>query len=564
MAGQLVLDPNSPFYGQLMGVQAGQQINTDKISSSYGVISPTTPTDTTKITADSLTHAPIIGLPPENPTNSGAADATVAGAITQNTALQAEIAKQTPVQTEAEKLQQSILDSITSDAQKNVDSGAQQVAAEQAAGIPEQKAQFAALNSKILAGNAEYKALKDQYDQASAKIEGQGRGITTAIVTGQQGAIQRQALAALNTKAGEIGLIQAQAQGLQGQITDAQNTVNRAIDLKNKDAENLLAYRQAQLNAILPTLNKEEKIRAAAQQVIIDKEQQALADKKATEKNQTNFLLDLMTKYPDVNISLTDTIAQAQAKVPNSRIFKEATRLVGGGTSGSTGGVSGTGGKGTAGTYVVGKNPAVDSWVNLINSKKATISNVPANLKNAVAEAVSSIQPDTQMPSSTDIRSQATSKSNIEQVSSLLGDSYLNTAVGPNTLARTSLTNFVTGGKDNFIAGVEQLRSQLNLDKLIQSKAQGATFGALSDAELQVLASAGTRLGTWVKKDSNGNVTGYQIGEGDFKKELDKINNFAKLDYLLKGGNPVDIGVQQMGDGTFWTQNNDGTMTQIK
>ena len=49
-----------------------------------------------------------------------------------------------------------------------------------------------------------------------------------------------------------------------------------------------------------------------------------------------------------------------------------------------------------------------------------------------------------------------------------------------------------------------------------------------------------------------------------FKKELDKINNFAKLDYILKGGDPSDVGAKIMPDGTIWSSNSDGTFTKIK
>ena len=99
---------------------------------------------------------------------------------------------------------------------------------------------------------------------------------------------------------------------------------------------------------------------------------------------------------------------------------------------------------------------------------------------------------------------------------------------------------------------------------MINAKSRGATFGALSDNELQVLASAGTKIGTWAIKDKNGQVTGYNTNETNIKKELDKINNFAKLDYVIKGGDPTDVGARIQPDGTIWVVNSDGTYTQIK
>ena len=122
----------------------------------------------------------------------------------------------------------------------------------------------------------------------------------------------------------------------------------------------------------------------------------------------------------------------------------------------------------------------------------------------------------------------------------------------------------VTGETSNFIAGVEQLREQSTLDKLVEAKASGATFGALSDGERQTLAAAASRLGTWAIKDKNGKVVAYDTSEKEMKKELDTINNFKKLDYIYRGGNIADVGVIQTPDGRFATQNSDGTYTILK
>ena len=63
----------------------------------------------------------------------------------------------------------------------------------------------------------------------------------------------------------------------------------------------------------------------------------------------------------------------------------------------------------------------------------------------------------------------------------------------------------------------------MTLDSLIKAKQNGATFGALSEGEMKVLASSATKIGTWVDKDKNGNVKGYNIGEQALKDELNNI-----------------------------------------
>ncbi len=151
----------------------------------------------------------------------------------------------------------------------------------------------------------------------------------------------------------------------------------------------------------------------------------------------------------------------------------------------------------------------------------------------------------------------------IADTSSLVKDPGLNSAVGPNFLARIAVAD-AFGAKSNFIASVEQLRQQLTLDKLVAAKGSGATFGALSDSELQLLSASASKLGTWAIKDNAGNVTGYNIDEGSFKAELDKINNFQKLGYILKGGAPSAVNVQQQSDGSYWTQNSDGSYAKLQ
>lgn len=150
----------------------------------------------------------------------------------------------------------------------------------------------------------------------------------------------------------------------------------------------------------------------------------------------------------------------------------------------------------------------------------------------------------------------------ISDTSSLVNDPGLNSAVGPNFLGRIAIAD-AFGAKSNFIASVEQLRQQLTLDKLVAAKGSGATFGALSDSELQLLSASASKLGTWAIKDNAGNVTGYNIDETSFKKELDKINNFQKLDYVLKGGDPASVGVFQASDGSLVTKNSDGSVTKL-
>lgn len=108
--------------------------------------------------------------------------------------------------------------------------------------------------------------------------------------------------------------------------------------------------------------------------------------------------------------------------------------------------------------------------------------------------------------------------------------------IGGIGIASQGAKDVLTGDRQNFIAGVNQLVDKEFLDNLINVKAQGATFGALSDAEGQALRSAATKIGTWAIRDKNGNVLGYNASEADFTRELNTIRDLTRTAYEKASG----------------------------
>lgn len=201
----------------------------------------------------------------------------------------------------------------------------------------------------------------------------------------------------------------------------------------------------------------------------------------------------------------------------------------------------------------INQGPAISTQVIDVNGKKVLIN-------SKTGQQIATFEGDTKAGP----LQLATAQGDINSIDSLLSDSNLASAVGPNTAARVSLTNLFTGGKSNFLGGISQVTKKLTLENLMNAKANGATFGALSEGELALLAASATKINSWAIKDKAGNVTGYNIDEKDFKDELNKIGNFAKLDFVLKGGDPSSVGIQEQADGTFWVKNNDGTFTKLQ
>lgn len=123
-------------------------------------------------------------------------------------------------------------------------------------------------------------------------------------------------------------------------------------------------------------------------------------------------------------------------------------------------------------------------------------------------------------------------------IDAIKNNDALRAVVGPNAFARGQIPvplplglgfNIpvskarLTGEAQNFIGGIQKLVGGLTLDNLIAAKARGATFGALSDGELGILANSATAINNWAIKDKEGNVVGYNVSESAFNDELDTI-----------------------------------------
>lgn len=214
----------------------------------------------------------------------------------------------------------------------------------------------------------------NQYQKNIQMLPGQGRGITTGIISGQTDRERRLAAA-------DIGAETAILQAMQGNLTLAKQTAQDAIDLKYKPIEDEVEQKLKLLELNAPNFTAEEKKKADITAGILQEQQQQIADKKKTEgdvsnvlaeaakngatqdvlqkikasqnvndaiinagefygqTNEKTFVQDLVAKYPDAGITLNDTLATAQDKLKGSRIYQEQVRPPSkGGSGGGSGG----------------------------------------------------------------------------------------------------------------------------------------------------------------------------------------------------------------------------------
>lgn len=237
-----------------------------------------------------ISPQPNVDVP--NPTTSSP-DTTGSGAVAEAKtgvkSTQDYIDEETAPETALDRRLQSLLDERTDLTQEAGGRGAAQLASEEKQNVPVITKQLSDLNAQILSESA-------GYDQLLADLEaGAGaKGLTTGILLGQQGAVARQ-------KASSIGLLQARALGLQGQLNAAQRIADRAVDLQYADADDKLRLNQAQIEALQPLLNKQEKIQANALLRKNADDQYKLDQERAKVKENLNIVITAGISAPLVN-----------------------------------------------------------------------------------------------------------------------------------------------------------------------------------------------------------------------------------------------------------------------
>lgn len=216
----------------------------------------------TTITSDEMNVPPALNLPPQ-PQKDGFDFASIP--ITDI------IGGQAPTQAEKDQtdLQKRLLESV----QKLGGRTEAQLQAEQTAGLPEAQKRVQELNAQLTSLQAEFQAVPLQIQE-----ESRGRGRTAAGVAPLQNARQRQiAIRALG--------VGALAQAAQGNLTLAQQTADRAVEMEFAPVEAQLQTLQTAYQLNRDVLEREDKKRSERLGIMLQERERLLKNKKE-EKQQ--------------------------------------------------------------------------------------------------------------------------------------------------------------------------------------------------------------------------------------------------------------------------------------
>lgn len=241
------------------------------VSTSVSSLPANLPTPKTTITADTIGTQKIpVPTSPIIPT------------VPQPVNLADQLLKDTAVaETEAQKVSQDLSKSILS-LIPNLQGQTQELAIQQQAQkLPELRQNLQNINNQILQKQAELQQDDIRLVQSVQNIE--DKPIAMEFITGQQQSVQRNAQIARALKASEIGVLNATALGMQGNIALAEATAKQAVETKYAPYKELLDTYKMQLEALQPILSSDEKKQAREQNI---KTELALKDLDRQKQNE--------------------------------------------------------------------------------------------------------------------------------------------------------------------------------------------------------------------------------------------------------------------------------------
>lgn len=397
-------------------------------------------------------------------------------------------------------------------------------------------------------------------EQANLEAGAGAKGLTTAMLGGQQAALARVREAENQTAAAEIGLLDAQILGTQGKLEAAQNAANRAVDLMYQDREATVNTKLKQIELYTPLFNANEKKKADALTFALGKEQEKLAEEKANAKGIENMVITASSQNAP-----RDLVERARkAKTPSEaamilgqyagdyyaieKMKLELNKLRGETTGGGTG--SGVGREVVAGVPV--ESPAY-SWLDQYNAGAMSLEDIYTKIgssktaevtKNNLSKLIAAQggkrvlkMDDTQIAAVND---------QIKNINDLLGTSGYNYKVisGASQGGALGVGGRITGAKGDALAMARNLVTNQTLNSLAEAKAKGITFGALSEAELNTVASAASRIAAKIIRNEAGEVTGFSGSEKGFKDDLLAVKKGLERSIIAKTGSQVNKQVE--------------------
>ena len=157
-------------------------------------------------------------------------------------------------------------------------------------GLPGMRQNLQNINNQILTKQAELNQDEIRLAQSVQNIE--DKPIALDFIVGQQQSVQRNAQIARALKASEIGVLNATALGMQGNIALAEATAKQAVETKFAPYKEALDTYKLQLEALQPILTSDEKKQAREQEIKTSLALKEIDKKQKQEETITNMIIN--------------------------------------------------------------------------------------------------------------------------------------------------------------------------------------------------------------------------------------------------------------------------------
>jgi len=416
------------------------------------------------------------------------------------------------------------------------------------------------INSQILMKQAELN--KDDASLAMGIQNIEDKPIAMEFITGQQASVQRQAQIARMAKNAEIGILNARALGLQGNIELATKMAQQAVDLKYAPIKETINLYSAQLKALEPLLSADEKKVAREQEIKTKLAMNEVEQKQADEKKIQELILNASSQGASSSLISKASLAKTPIEVAqilgefggkdylqNQKLRLEIAKLntpttTTGATTGATIGSSkilsnGKSASSQAQTYLSQINAGVsyDDVIKTIGASKDR-----AWLRDEVTDLY---RQQGNKPVLSNDNGQITDIQNqIDTIKKLSSNGELYGAISG---VYQGLGGFLNpNDKGDALTLVSYINSKGTLKSLSDAKANGVTFGALSAPELNVAAGAASRLSARAIKDKDtGEITGFKGSEKAFLEDLKLVQDGLEKSIKTKTGTTGDTGADK-------------------
>lgn len=395
-------------------------------------------------------------------------------------------------------------------------------------GLPAMRQNLQNINNQILQKQAELNQDEIRLAQSVQNIE--DKPIAMEFITGQQQSVARNAQIARALKASEIGVLNATALGMQGNIALAEATAKQAVETKYAPYKEALDTYRLQLEALQPLLTADEKKQAREQEI---KTTLAMNEVKKKEKDETdiaNMIINASSQGAPQSVIVRAKTAKTPIEVASvlgmyagdyygtklkiAEYNKKISEANGGGIS-----------------TLPGQSEA-ESWLTQFNSGAMELNDIYSKIgtskdaqkiKNEFSKLVAAQGGKRVIPM--DDAQIAAIDDQIKNINDLLGENGYNYKVisGLSQGGTLGIGARITGAKGDALAIARNLVSNQTLQALADAKAKGVTFGALSEAELNAVANSASRIASKIVKDKEGNITGFSGSESGFKSDLEKV-----------------------------------------